>query len=82
MMVGCEGYGAVVQNLTVMIDARFGLGILRLIQNMEVDSVLALLALAQVTEVHWESLPNQDWLQYDCGRRLLLLRPEKCGKVS
>lgn len=47
----CEGFGALVLVLTAMIDEWLGLDLLRLIRNMEVSPVLALVDVARVAEV-------------------------------
>lgn len=46
--------------MTEKIDESFKLGLLRLIRNMEVDSVLTLVSVARVQEINWAVLPNQE----------------------
>lgn len=51
MMVGCEGNGMLLRVPVTMVDEWFAVGILCHIRNIMVDPVLALVAVACVTEM-------------------------------
>lgn len=75
MVVGSQGYDALVRVPTTMIEDWFGLGILRLIRNMKVDPMLALVPVARVAEVSRAALPDQKGFTYDYVRGMLVSRP-------
>lgn len=76
MILGCHGYGALVLVPIAVIEERFGLGILLLIQNMEADSFLALVAVARIAEVGRAAMLDQERLLYDYMQGVLLLSTE------
>lgn len=73
-MVRCHEYNALVQVPIAMIEKWFGLDILRLIRNMEVDLVLTLVAVARVVKVYWAAFPYQQFFWYDYAQGMLVLR--------
>lgn len=58
MMVGCHSYGSLVWVSISMVEKWFGLGIMSLVRNMEVDPVLPLVTVARVVEVDWAASPD------------------------
>lgn len=56
--MGCQNYGVIVRVPTVMTEAWFCLLILRLMRNMEGDTVSALVAMMRVAERDWAPLPG------------------------
>lgn len=79
MMVGCHGNGLLVWVLMLMIEKWFGLGILHLILNMELNAVLELVVLARVAGVDRAAMPDQEWFSYDYAQGMLVLSPGRCG---
>lgn len=69
------GGGAVLHVHLGSIKSGYAVGICRLIQNMAVDPMLALVAIGQLTEIDWKALEDQDWFpfNYDDGKILVLL---------
>lgn len=46
-------------------------------RNMEVDPVLAFVAVGRVTEVDWDAFKDQDWFSYDYAKGKVVVLPAK-----
>lgn len=75
-------YGALVRVPTAMIEECFGLGTLCLVRSMEVEPLLALVAMTRVAKVGGESLPHQEWFPYDYTQGMRELRPEEVRRLT
>lgn len=65
MVAGCEGSGALLCVSLCSIKLWYAWGICRLLQIMEVDPVLALVAKGRLTEINWVAVADQNRFSYN-----------------
>lgn len=63
-IAGCADNGVLLRVSLSTIKSWYKLGLLRLIRDMEVDPVLAFLAVGCLTEVGWSAMGDQVWFPY------------------
>lgn len=59
-----------------MIAKWFGFGTMRLIRNIKINTVLALIAVGRVAKAGWATLQNRELFPNDFAQETNVLRPE------
>lgn len=65
MVCACDGQKALMHIPIEMVLQRFLLEIFCELDNMNVDSILTLFAVAHVLEMKWAAFENQEWFSYN-----------------
>lgn len=75
MIAGCADHGVLLQVDRLPIKSWYQLELLRLIRDIEMDPVLALVVIGLLTEVDWDALGDQEWFPYKYaeGKTVVLL---------
>lgn len=60
MVAGCEGGGALLRVSLCTIKSWYALGVCRLLRNIAVDPVLALVAIGRLMNINWEAIADQE----------------------
>lgn len=64
MIAGCADYGVLLRVDLSTIKSWYKLGLLRLNQEMEMDPLLALVAVGHLMDVGWDAWGNQKWFLF------------------
>lgn len=84
MMTSCNGRGGMLRVPFLLIKKWVSLGILRLLDHIDIDSVLAFVAIARLckVEVDWTALGDQLYFSYEYDKGVLVVlrvaEPLKC----
>lgn len=77
MIARCEGGGTLLRVPLCTIKSWYAMGICRLLCNIAVNPVLALVATGRLTETDWEAMVAHEWFSYNYKDSKITVLPEK-----
>lgn len=81
MIAGSGDHGFLLRVGLSTMKSWYKLELLRLIRDMEVDSVLAFVAVGRLTKVDWDALGDQEWFPYKYAEGKFVVLPSKLPMV-
>lgn len=73
MVTSYKSRGAILRVPFLLIKKWFPFGFLRLLDTMDVNPVLAFVAIARLCETNWSALDDQSWFSYEYDEGTLII---------